>query len=67
MFEMFFPMKRFIRGQDNRDLERVLNALFSERDDFAAPFLNKVIPNFDLDFTPIPNISKMKPSVSQRP
>lgn len=56
MLEMFFPMKRFIRTQSPRDLDRVLDALFSERDDFAAPFLEKVLPNFDLDFSPIPLI-----------
>ncbi len=58
MLDIFIPMKRFIRTENQADLDRVIDALFSERDDFAAPFLAKVLPNFDLDFTPIPNISK---------
>lgn len=51
---VFLPMKRFIRTGRQRDLDRVIDALFSERDDFATPFLAEVLPNFDLDFTPIP-------------
>ena len=58
MLEIFLPMKRFIRTQNPRDLDRVLDALFSERDDFAAPFLEKVLPDFDLDFSPIPLIKE---------
>ena len=58
MLEMFLPMKRFIRSGKQRDLDRVIDALFSERDDFVEPFLASVLPNFDLDFTPIPNITE---------
>ena len=58
MLEVFIPMKRFIRTGNPHDLDRVIDALFSERDDFAAPFLTRVLPNFDLDFTPVPNISE---------
>ncbi len=60
MLEVFLPVKRFIRTGNPRDLDRVIDALFSERDDFAAPFLTQVLPNFDLDFTPIPNISRIE-------
>jgi len=58
MLKMFFPMKRFMRTQNAKDLDSVIDALFSERDDFAPEFLAKVIPNFDLDFTPIPSITE---------
>jgi len=57
LLEVFLPMKRYIRTGRQRDLDRVIDALFSERDDFAAPFLAEVLPNFDLDFTPIPTVS----------
>lgn len=60
MFGVFLPMKRFIRAGKQRDLDRVIDALFSERDDFAEPFLAKVLPNFDLDFSPIPNITQIE-------
>lgn len=58
MLKMFLPMKRFMRTQNAKDLDSLLDTLFSERDDFAPEFLAKVIPNFDLDFTPIPSISE---------
>lgn len=67
ILEMFLPMKRFIRTQNPHDLDRVLDALFSERDDFAAPFLEQVLPNFDLDFSPIPLIKEREAKRISKP
>jgi hypothetical protein len=49
-------MKRFIRTRKTRHLEKFLSNLFTERDEFAFEFLQKVLPEFEMDFTPVPTI-----------
>jgi hypothetical protein len=49
-------MKRFMRSEKTRHLEKFLFHLFTDRDEFALAFLQKVIPGFEMDFTPVPII-----------
>lgn len=56
MWRMFIPMKRYMKTQKPRYLEKFLKALFSQRDEFALRFLSKVFLCFDMDFSPIPTI-----------
>lgn len=58
IFRLFLPMKLFGKTGKPKHLQKVLNGLFTERDDFAEPFLSAVIRNFQLDFSPIKLISK---------
>lgn len=58
LFKVFIPMKRFMKTEKLPYLEKFLNNLFSTRDEFAVNYLSKVLVHFDLDFTPLPVISK---------
>jgi pimeloyl-ACP methyl ester carboxylesterase len=60
LFKVFIPMKLYIRTKKEKYLEKFLNALFSERDKFALAFLSKVFLNFNMDFTPIPEIKEQE-------
>ncbi len=57
LFRIFIPMKRYMRSPKIKRVERVVSALFSERDAFAVDFLGKVFLHFTMDFTPVPVIS----------
>jgi pimeloyl-ACP methyl ester carboxylesterase len=57
ILQLFIPLKRFIKKKQDKDLETVLQNLFSEPDDFAYRFLALVFQHFELDFSPIPRIS----------
>ena len=56
LFKVFIPMKRFMRSKNTRHVEKFLSNLFTERDEFALAFIPKVIPGFEMDFTPVPII-----------
>lgn len=58
LFKIFIPMKRYMKTKKTKFLEKFLNALFSERDEFAFAYLSKVFLYFDMDFTPVPIIKK---------
>lgn len=58
LFKIFIPMKRFMKTNRIEYLEKFLSALFTGRDEFAVKFLSKVFLYFDMDFTPVPVISK---------
>jgi len=60
LFKVFIPMKRFMKSKKTRHLEKFLSNLFTERDEFALAFLQKVIPEFEMDFTPVPIIDIRK-------
>lgn len=57
-FKVFIPMKLFMRTQKTKYLEKFLESLFSEKDEFAHKYLSKVFLYFNMDFTPIPIIKK---------
>ena len=58
LFKIFIPMKRYIRTQKTKYLEKFLETLFSEKDEFALNYLSKVFLYFNMDFRPIPIIKK---------
>ncbi len=58
LFKIFIPMKRYIKTQNNKYLDKFLQTLFTERDEFAHKYLSKVFLYFKMDFTPVPIIKK---------
>lgn len=57
IFQLFLPMRRYIKTQDQTALRKFLGAMFTEEDPFAVAFMGKVLPHYKLDFSPIPNLS----------
>ena len=58
MWKVFIPMKRYMSSKKVKFVEQFLNELFTDRDEFAIQFLSNVFLHFDLDFSPVPTISK---------
>jgi pimeloyl-ACP methyl ester carboxylesterase len=58
LFKIFIPMKRYIKTKKTKYLEKFLESLFSEKDEFAHNYLSKVFLYFNMDFSPIPVIKK---------
>ena len=58
LFNVFIPMKLYMKNKKSKYLEKFLNALFTEKDDFALLYLSKVFLHFNMDFTPVPIIKK---------
>jgi pimeloyl-ACP methyl ester carboxylesterase len=58
LFKMFMPLKKFIKTGNDKYLKKVMNALFSEADDFAMQFMGTTFQNCNMDFSPLPIISK---------
>lgn len=56
LWHMFLPMRSYRKKPTPQKLFKVIDALFSERDDFAPVFLSKVFVHFTMDFSPIPTI-----------
>ncbi|WP_420603555.1 alpha/beta fold hydrolase [Flagellimonas sp.] len=58
LFKVFIPMKQFMKTKKIKFLEKFLNGVFTERDEFAVKYLSQVFLHFNMDFTPVPTISK---------
>lgn len=58
MLKMFIPLKQFIKTNNEEKIKKVMNALFSEYDDFALEFLSASFKHCNMDFSPLPLISK---------
>lgn len=58
LFSVFIPMKRYMKTQNPKYVEKFLGEVFTERDEFAIQYLSQVFLHFDMDFTPVPVISK---------
>lgn len=58
LFKVFIPMKRYMKTKKKKYVEKFLNEVFTDRDEFAIKYLSKVFLNFNMDFTPVPIISK---------
>lgn len=58
LFKIFIPMKRYMSTQKGKHLDRFLDGMFSEKDEFAHAFLSKVLLHFNMDFSPIPTIKE---------
>lgn len=58
LWKMFIPLKKFIKTNDKRNIKKVMEILFSEYDDFAMQFLSTTFQYCNMDFSPLPVISK---------
>jgi len=58
LFKIFIPMRRYMKTHQLKYIEKFLSVLFTDRDEFAIRFLSKVFLHFDMDFTPVPVLSK---------
>ncbi|WP_412983924.1 alpha/beta fold hydrolase [Pontimicrobium sp. IMCC45349] len=67
LFKVFIPMKRYMRNQKTKYLEKFLQSLFSEKDEFAQNYLSKVFLYFNMDFTPVPIIKKAEAKLITTP
>jgi len=62
IFKVFIPMKRYMKSKNIKFVEKFLSEVFTERDEFAIQYLSKVFLHFNMDFTPVPVISKSEAS-----
>lgn len=67
LFKIFIPMKRYIKFENSKHLDKFLNVLFSKRDEFALKYLSKVFLHFNMDFTPVPLIKKKEAQFIKTP
>lgn len=67
LFKVFIPMKRYMKTKKVKYVERFLAELFTERDEFAIKYLSKVFLHFEMDFTPVPTISRKKANAIKTP
>lgn len=67
IFKLFLPMKRYIKTRKSAALHQFLDAMFTEEDPFAVAFMGEILPNYKLDFSPIPNISAKEAKHIQTP
>ena len=58
LFKMFVPLKKFIKTCNNKYLKKVIKVLFSEADNFALQFMGTTFLNCNMDFSPLPIITK---------
>ncbi|WP_420573322.1 alpha/beta fold hydrolase [Kordia sp.] len=60
LFKVFIPMKRYMSTKKLQYVEKVVAALFTEKDQFAVKYLSKVFESFRMDFSPVPVIKTKK-------
>lgn len=58
LWKMFIPLKKFIKTNKQKHIKKVMNALFSEYDAFALNFMSTTFQHCNMDFSPLPIISK---------
>ncbi|MER3318435.1 MAG: alpha/beta hydrolase [Allomuricauda sp.] len=58
LWKMFIPLKKFIKTNNQAYIKKVMDVLFSEYDGFALVFMSTVFQNCNMDFSPLPIISK---------
>ena len=58
LFKVFIPMKRYMKTKKTKFVEKFLSEVFTDRDEFAIKYLSKVFIYFNMDFTPVPVITK---------
>jgi len=58
LFKMFLPLKKFIKTNNQKHIKKVMNVLFSEYDNFALEFMSTTFQNCNMDFSPLPVITK---------
>ncbi|UAM97967.1 alpha/beta hydrolase [Polaribacter litorisediminis] len=67
VFKMFLPLKKFIKTNNSKYIKKVMDALFSEYDDFALNFMSNTFQYCNMDFSPLPVISKQSTKNIQKP
>ncbi len=67
IFKMFLPMKKYMKTQDMKYVEKFLAELFTDRDEFAIQYISKILLHFNLDFTPVPTITKKEAASIKTP
>ncbi|MFC0604882.1 alpha/beta fold hydrolase [Winogradskyella pulchriflava] len=58
LWKMFMPLKKFIKTKNQKYIKKVMSALFSEYDDFALEYMSLTFTHCNMDFSPLPVISK---------
>ncbi|MCB0583008.1 MAG: alpha/beta hydrolase [Phaeodactylibacter sp.] len=58
LLRMFLPMRRFMKTKKRKYVEQVVGELFTDRNEFAIQYLSAVFEHFEMDFTPVPVITK---------
>jgi len=58
LWKMFVPLKKFIKTNNQAYIKKVMDVLFSEYDGFALVFMSTVFQNCNMDFSPLPIMSK---------
>ena len=58
VFKMFLPLKKFIKTNNQKHIKKVMEVLFSEYDDFALNYMSNTFQHSNMDFSPLPIISK---------
>jgi pimeloyl-ACP methyl ester carboxylesterase len=58
LINVFLPLKSFIKNGKQKCIEKVMQTLFSEYDDFGLTFMATTFQNCNMDFSPLPIISK---------
>ncbi|XMO85976.1 alpha/beta fold hydrolase [Algibacter sp. AS12] len=58
LINVFIPLKRFIKNGKEKCIKKVMHSLFSEYDDFGLTFMAMTFQNCNMDFSPLPTISK---------
>ncbi|MDA3942868.1 MAG: alpha/beta hydrolase [Bacteroidetes bacterium] len=67
LFKIFIPMKRYMKTQKPKYVEKFLAEVFTDRDEFAIKYLSKVFLHFNMDFAPVPTITKEKAKAIKTP
>lgn len=67
LFNIFIPMRRYMKTQNMKYIEKFLAEVFTDRDEFAVQYLSKVFLHFDMDFTPVPVLRKSEAEKIQTP
>lgn len=58
LIKMFIPLKKFIKTNNKNYIKKVMNVLFTEYDNFALQFMSTTFKYCNMDFSPLPLISK---------
>lgn len=67
LLKMFIPLKKFIKTNSPKYIKRVMDALFSEYDTFALQFMSATFQHCNMDFSPLPLLSKKAAQQIQTP
>ncbi|MEM0517094.1 alpha/beta hydrolase [Aequorivita flava] len=58
LFKMFMPLKKFINTNNQKHIKKVMGVLLSEYDDFALTYMSNTFKHCNMDFSPLPVITK---------